>query len=327
MARSEAVHDISLRFDQTVPRQLAHRRALGEVFVADSVEAGDGVYLLAVQVPRAHSLWFDRRVAYHDPLCAVEATRQASFVVVHRHLGVPLGLPFTLRSFQFRIEDLDAYRDTRSSPLEGILQLRLADRHKGGVELGSLSLEGKLTIAGSLAMTVGGEIVFLPEADYEALRAYQRRRKPLGVGKSTVPVRPLKPALVGRFDERNVVIGVPTADAQGDVRFPLVVDDTHPSFFDHEFDHVPGPLIGEAFRQAAIVTACRGGVLRSPVATVAACEAKFSDFGELDALVEISACVRTANQQGATVDVAVYQFGKQIAQGSITLREYPAGAF
>ena len=60
-----------LSFEQTVPCRLAHRRCLGEVFVADTATAGPGEYLAAIQIPRAHTLWSDRVADYHDPLAAV----------------------------------------------------------------------------------------------------------------------------------------------------------------------------------------------------------------------------------------------------------------
>jgi hypothetical protein len=313
---------VSLRFDQTVPRQLAHRRALGEVFVADSAQVADDAYVLALQVPRAHSLWFDRRSDYHDPLSLVEATRQASFVIVHRHLGVPVGLPFTLQSVCFRTDDLGCFVDSRRAPLEGVLSLRVVQRREAGSLQGSLRLAGSVEVGGAQAMTMEGEIVFMSSADYEALRAYQRRRKPLG-GDPSPAVQGLAPADVGRADPRNVVVGEP-AQTAGGLSFPLVVDRTHPSFFDHDFDHVPGPLLGEAFRQAAIVTAYRAGELAVPEAIVTACEAAFSDFAELDAPVQITVSPRRGQAtRRLELDVEVRQLDRRIAEASITLRAYP----
>ena len=62
------------------------------------------------------------------------------------------------------------------------------------------------TIGETVAMTLSGGIVFMPKADYEALREYQRARKPLAGGEPD-QARPLDPELVGRLDRRNVVIG------------------------------------------------------------------------------------------------------------------------
>lgn len=310
-----------LSFEQTVPRSIAHRRALGEVFVADSVQSGDGEFLLAVQVPRAHTLWFDRRVAVHDTLSTAEAARQGAFVVVHRHLGVPVGLPFSLQRFGFEVTDLAAYRDTERDPLEGILRFRLVSRDQRTSEIGSLTFEGDLEIAGARAMTMAGQIFFVPKADYEALRAYQRRRKPLDDGAARAePPRPLDPSQVGRHDPRNVVLGAPRDGG----RFPIVVDQSHPSFFDHGYDHLPGPLIGEAFRQASIVVAARAGALPEPVAAVTRCEASFTDFAEIDAPAECSAEVTSAFEDGrTTVAVGLHQFGRELASGELDLQPFP----
>jgi hypothetical protein len=314
-----------LSFERTVPCSHAHRRALGEVFVADSVAVGADAYLLAIQLPRAHSVWFDRTVPYHDTLSTAEAARQGAFVVVHRHLGVPVGLPFSLRSFEVRIHDLEAYRDDERTPLEGILRFRLSQRDLRGDEIGSLAFEGEVEVGDRLAMTLGGGIMFLPKADYEALREYQRTRKPVA---SAPPERvaPLAPELVGRVDSRNVVIGEGRpAAAAGEARYPLVIDRTHPSFFDHDYDHVPGPLMVEAFRQASLVTATRSGALPSPVAAVTHCEMAFSDFGEFDAVVEISVAP-VAEADGIALSVGAHQFGKQIGAGRIDLRPWPEPA-
>jgi A-factor biosynthesis hotdog domain len=312
-----------LSFEQTVPCSLAHRRARGEVFVADSLEVSEDEFLLAVQVPRAHSLWFDRRAAYHDPFSTAEAARQGAFVVVHRHLGVPRELPFSLQRFKIHVEDLAAYRDNRRSPLEGMLRFRLAEKDMRGPDLGSLTFEGDLTLGESVAMTLSGSIVFVPKSDYEALREYQRARKPLASHGGAAGAKPLAPGLVGRLDRRNVVIGQP-ASAGDEDRYPLVVDRSHPSFFDHDYDHLPGPLIVESYRQAAIVTAVRARAVPSPVVAATACETAFSDFAEFEAGLECSASVRAVRDDGqVAVTVGAHQLGKQIATGEIELNPYP----
>lgn len=311
----------ALSYEQTVPRKLAHRRALGEVFVTDSLELGEGEFQLAIQLPRAHSLWSDHGGDYHDPLSTVEAARQAAFVVVHRHLGVAVGLPFTLQRFSFTVLDIEAYRDDRRSPLEGALRLALV-QHRGGTEgAGSMSFEGQLGVAGVPALSLEGEIVFIAGEDYRALRAFQRRRRGLDERVCCPTPDPASPQLVGRSNAHNVVIGQPARTA-GELRFAVIVDQSHPSFFDHELDHVPGPLLGEAFRQAAIVTACEAGSLRSPLCSVLACEASFATFGELDAelWVEARMC-EPAGIGRAELTVCLIQFGARIAQGTITLAE------
>jgi hypothetical protein len=316
-----------LSFEQTVPRGLVHRAALGEVYVADSLQVGEAEFVLAVQVPRAHCVWFDRRVAYHDPLSTAEAARQGVYVVVHRHVGVPPGLTFSLQRLELRVADLDAYRDGGSSPLQGLLTLRLVSQTKHS-SLGSMSFEGDLSVDGAVAMTLRGDLVFLSPDDYAALRAYQRRRNPPETGLPPAGGPALDAAASGRLDRRNSVLGEPAADGatDGETRYPLIVDQHHPSFFDHGYDHVPGPLIVEAYRQAAIVTAHRSGALPSPVVAITGCEAAFTDFAELDSRIECVAAIDERFDDGRVgVKVGLRQFGKDVSTGHVELRPYPDG--
>ncbi|WP_051950822.1 AfsA-related hotdog domain-containing protein [Actinacidiphila yeochonensis] len=317
---------IRLTHEQTVPRAIAHRRAVGEVFVTDSAAVSDDEFLLAWQIPRAHALWGDRLAPFHDPFAVAEAARQGSFVVVHRHLDIPLDLPFSLQRFAFQVHDLAAFRDDRSWPLQGLLRYRISDRRTRGGDLGSMTLHGEVEIGGAVVMEVGGDVVFLSRADYRALREFQRSRKPLAAEADRSPAEPLPPALVGRADVRNVVVGEPEPlrFPAGLLRYPLVVDRTHPSYFDHDYDHVPGPFVVEGFRQAALLAAGRDGALASPVAAMTGLETTFADFGEFEAPLHYSAEVqpRQEGEPRVHVQVGLHQFGAELAQGRIELTPY-----
>jgi hypothetical protein len=314
---------VQLSYEQTVPRELAHRRAIGEVFITDSAQAGEDEYALAVQIPRAHMLWSDRRPDYHDPFASGEAARQGSFVVIHRHLGIPVGLPFSMRTFEFAVESLNGYQDDQRAPLDGVLHYRLSDKRVSGGQLGSMRIDGEMTINGVLAMRFGGDVVFMSGADYQALRAFQRSRKPIGSGTVPDPVTPLAPGAVGRADGRNVAIGHPL-DAAGPRRFPLVIDLSHPSFFDHGYDHVPGPLCVEAFRQAAIVVAHESSAIPSPVVAMTGCRVAFADFGEYEQNLFCSAELMSHAAGGPVrLRVGLHQFGSELVTGYVELTPYP----
>jgi len=315
-----------LSFEQTVPRTLVHRAALGEVYVADSVQSGEDEFALAIQIPRAHCVWFDRRVPYHDPLSTAEAARQGVYVVVHRYIGVAQGLPFSLQRLALRVENLESYRDRGTSPLQGILALRLVKQTRNAGASGSMTFEGEISVDGTVAMSMRGDLVFLSPDDYEALRAFHRKRNPPGSAPPPAAGPSLDAAATGRLDRRNSVLGEPDVEpsADGGVRYPVIVDQNHPSFFDHSYDHAPGPLLIEAYRQAAIVTAHRAGALSSPAAAIVGCDAAFTHFAELDARIECSALVEERFDDGRVgVKVGLMQFGKEIATGRVELRAYP----
>jgi A-factor biosynthesis hotdog domain len=305
----------ALSFDRTVPRELAHRAAVGEVFVCDSARAGEDEFLLAVQLSRSHRMWSDRRYAYHDPLHTAEAGRQGLFVLLHRYFDVPHGLPMVLRQIGLDVHDLEAYRDGGRAPLDAVFRVRLTDqRYRGGALLG-MAFRGDLTVGDAPAMTMTGDIMMLQRGDYDVLRAHARARKGIRDAGSAAPPKPLDPALLGRYDERNVVIG----DVTGEGRYPILVDQRHPCFFDHPLDHVPGPLILEAYRQAALVTAYRSGALPSPVAALTRCHVNFADYAEFEAPVECTAAVSATTPTHVALDLALYQYGTRIAEATLAL--------
>ncbi|MEV0251809.1 AfsA-related hotdog domain-containing protein [Nocardia sp. NPDC050712] len=313
--------ETGLSFERTVPCALAHRRALGEVFVADTAPAEMDGFLAAIQIPRAHSLWFDRLVDYHDPLSTVEAIRQAMIVVGHRYMSVPAGAPASLQQLEFEVEDLSAYRDQANVPLEGIVRARAGLAGTFGDAAGTF-FEAVLTIGRVRALTLRGGGIQFPAATYQEIRKLQQAGRPMGDESGNATVEPVDPARVGRRDPRNVVVGAALPGDQP--RIPLVVDQRHPSFFDHPYDHVPGPLLIEGCRQAAIVAAVEAGALASPIAAVTACATTFTGFAELGSLIEFSATAHSdADTGGAEVELGVHQFGTQIAHCRIELAPYP----
>ncbi|MBW0274187.1 hypothetical protein ATM97_33245 [Nocardia sp. MH4] len=310
----------TVAFEQLVPAVLAHRRGLAEVYVADTAVVGESEFLVAVQVPRAHSLWFDRLVAYHDPFAALEAVRQSLLVVGQRHLGVPADAPASLQTMSFQVEDLSTFRDTEREPFEGIVRLRPGAAGSGRGYYQDVSFEAVLTVHGASALSVRGSGIAFPREAYDEFRELQRRGRSARAPSGADAPRPLDPALVGRRDPRNVVLA---RDAAG--RLVLVVDRGHPSFFDHQYDHVPGPLLLEAFRQAAVLAATEAGALDSPVAAVLDVTARFSDFAELDSEITCATTIVGDLAMGEiAVQVDLHQFGNTIAVARLELAHYPA---
>ena len=304
-----------LSFEQTVPCKLAHRRCLGEVFVADTATAGPGEYLAAIQIPRAHTLWSDRVADYHDPLAAVEAIRQAMTVLGHRYLGLPLGTALSLQQMTGEIEDHSALRDSGDTPLEGIVRLRTDLGSSGDPGfLADHSFDATLTVGGASALTVRGGGIAFPQETYAEFRAHQRRRRRAADRASAGTPVPVVPELVGRRDARNVVIGV--VESVDGPALRLLVDRRHPSFFDHPYDHVPGPLILEGFRQAALVAA------GAPFA-LATIDATFAGFAELDGPLSVTTQIDADLDFGADVVLTLAQFGTDIAHCRIELAPFP----
>jgi 2-oxo-3-(phosphooxy)propyl 3-oxoalkanoate synthase len=308
------IHPAALGFDRTVPPAAVNRRSTGEVFVTDSDRAGPDEFVVAMRVPRAHALWSDQRAPWHDTVSTVEAFRQAFAVVRHEYLDIPRGTPSGLQRVALSVDDLEVYRDDGTSPLDGVVRVRVT---RSGTH-GAFDISGTFTVGPAVAMTLSFGSVLIPRESYEEIRAYQRSRKPAGT-------RPretgrVDPASVGRRDPANVVIGRAASREPG--RFPVVVDRTHPSFFDRDYDHVPGSLLIEAMRQGVLVTSAEEGLL-PPDATITRAELGFQAFVELDAPAECTVSVtRGPRPRTVMASVGIDQHGGQVAGGTLELTAY-----
>lgn len=300
-----------LSFEQTVPRSLAHRRCLGEVFVTDTAAVGVGEYLAAVQIPRAHLLWSDRRDDQHDPLALVEAVRQAMTVFGHRYLNLPPDTALSLQRAAVDIEDRSALHDDGASPLEGIVRLR-TDLNAGTAYLTDHGFTATVTVGGAAAVSVRGGGIAFPAEAYAQLRQHQladRADNGRGQGSSISRTTAVAPPRVGRRDARNVVVGT------GDSGVELVVDRRHPAFFDHPYDHVPGPLLLEGFRQAAVLAIAETSA--SPVtldAALVTMAAEFSGFAEFHTPLVLASSIERDDEIGcAEIHIDLIQSGVRIA--------------
>lgn len=309
----------ALSYERTVPRGHVHVRALSEIFIADSVRESEDWFVTAFQLPRTHGLWGDRRTEYHDPVVTLEVGRQTVFLVLHHYLEVPREWKFVLRRVDFRVVDLEAYRDDGVAPPEGFSRVqRVAEKRTHGVL--ESSFEGEATIAGRTAMVMSADITVLSGYNFTLLRAKGRGRKPIDSAPLRTDATPLDPALVGRTDPRNVVV-YDVCDDGHEATYGLIVNQAHPAFFDHPHDHVTGSLILELFRQSAIATAHRAEAVSSQ-AMVTACSMSFEQFAELDAETTCQARVTRVTSRGdVLLDLSLHQFGEAIAEARMQISD------
>ncbi|MEU0054146.1 ScbA/BarX family gamma-butyrolactone biosynthesis protein [Streptomyces sp. NPDC006309] len=292
-----------LSFEQTAPRDLVHRRAIGEVLLTDWIRLGANRFAIGAQWPRGHGFYRPVGGRWHDPLLAAESIRQTSSLVSHLFYDLPRDHPTLMTELSI---------DLRADALA-------LDGHPADVEL-TVDCTGVTFRGGHLAgmtMDVGlarGQVPLgrgrmtlncLRPAVYRRLRG-AHAEVPDSLPEPPAPVPPHE---VGRAVEADVVLGRPPADhGTQDARegvWPLRVNWAHPTLFDHPTDHVPGMLLMEAARQAAQRLAGPGAALL-PVMTN-----HFHSYVEFDAPCLVRArlsdgdgtrAVRvTAEQDGALV--------------------------
>jgi len=268
----------SLRFDAAVPRTLAHRASVGEVLPTDTLAVDDDHFLIAAQTPRSHLLFNDGPDRFHDLLVIVETVRQGGTVVAHQFLDMPLDRAFVLRAAEVEAVDTDAWR-TGPAPSQIVADLRVSDVVRRNGVIARMSADATVTIDGALAAHGGGAMVAVPLSAHQAVRPPSLKKLATS---AAVDGSPVLPDRVGRRSRRNVVITEPGAvGGDGGRTCQLLVDTTHPHFFDHPQDHVPGTLMLEAFRQAAVAVAADLAGVDADELFVTRCAAAFLRYAEL----------------------------------------------
>lgn len=311
---------------RTIPRELAHRRSVSEVFVCDRARIAPEQFVIAVQMPRAHTLWSDGHHGYHDTLMAAEAIRQAAIMAGHDYFEISTDTVMVARTFDLAVLAPEAFRNDRRNPLEGVLLFTVSPMNPGSDRPSGLTFETTMLIGARPAMTMSGSLIIATASDFALVRAMSRaqrgrRPQPMPAAVGEIPA----PAAVGRASRQNMAIRVVT-EPPGAERISVLVDLDNPVFFDHQLDHVPGQLITEAIRQAAThgLSRVSGGVVAG-VPMVTGGRAAFEGFAELDAPAELDVTVHPlASRPGAyQVDAVVVQLNKQI--GAVALQmEFPA---
>lgn len=265
------------RFEATIPRVLAHKRAVEEIFLTDIVVVDRSLerILACAQLPRSHALYNEVENGIHDLLLILEIGRQGMTIYGHLRLDVKKETAFVMSGLQVEVTDLEALRQG-DGPAELVLDVPSADeRRDSRGRVRGYRLEGIGEIDGRRAIEMTGEALLIPTALYERARSV-RVEEGTEVPPAPDPVDPIR---VGRRSPRNVVVG-DAVSSDGELRCSLIAAPTHPSFFDHPLDHVPGMLMLEAARQGALLYVGERGW--SPAeAVLDACQAHFTQYAAL----------------------------------------------
>ncbi|MEC3955941.1 ScbA/BarX family gamma-butyrolactone biosynthesis protein [Nocardia sp. CDC153] len=281
---------------RTIPRSLAHRHAVSEVFVTSLEAEATDMFVVGAQLPRMHGHYGDHAGVlgrHHDLIAVMEAARQASIAVTHEFYDVPTDRAFLVRTFNGSGIDSAAW-EIGAAPADLEMRVRALRKHHRGETLEGLDLVLEISSRGVIMGTVDGSFSWVDPRQWAAIRAGYRKHLGLGPFETAASAGPrAAAALVGRENPRNVVIGVPEA-TEFRARAAVVADTTHPILFDHQLDHVPGNLLIEACRQTALTT--MGPELPRLISVTSA----FDQFVELD-LPAVCVAERTDSGVEATV--------------------------
>ncbi|MFE4453036.1 ScbA/BarX family gamma-butyrolactone biosynthesis protein [Streptomyces sp. NPDC056796] len=316
-----------LEFYRTIDRRMVHRASVAEVFVTGLQETAELSFRCAAQLPVSHAYFNDHTgsPAPDDPLLLLEICRQASIYGAHRQLGVPLATTFMVGDWSIRLCGTDGPA-TGDRPGELILSETMTPAYDRRKRLTAVRFDIGLTMWGRPLGSAHIRVSSAPTPQYAALRHMQRGSTP----PTTSAFRAVDdrhdavaPARVGRLDPANVVLaGAGTRVDEETLSATLAPDFGNGGLFDHDYDHIPAMVLMEAARQSAILLEreLRPDDGTSGLASVAALDASFSRFAELDSPVRVSAAPDRREGLPRRLSVSLGQSGSPVAAIGVTLR-------
>lgn len=253
----------------TVPRELVHRAALAEVFLTGMCRRAEDRFHVTAQLPRGHSFFSPIAGTHYDPMLICETIRQVGSYVAHEAFDVPLGHQFLLWGLDYTT--VPEHLVIGDAPADLDLDVVCTEVRRRGTQLQSLRYEVTARHNGIVVATGDVGYNVASPAVYRRLRGDQFDRRP----QPSLPANPLQPAQVGRCSPFDVVLAAAPQQGTG-ATWQLRYDTRHPVLFDHPGDHLPGMVLLEAARQAAVALTPAPAVLP---ASVTSTYQRYAEFG------------------------------------------------
>jgi hypothetical protein len=272
-----AARSLTPRLTTTVPREYVHRAAVSEVLLTGWEAAAEPTgpdrpdeFAVSAQWPRSHS-FFTQSGGYQDPMLLIESVRQIGSLLAHAEFGVPFGHQFLMWDMFFKTCPELLVAD--AVPTEVELRTVCRDIVRKGRVLGGMRYDVTVLRDGKALASAGAAFSCTSPAVHRRLRA----GRPTTTDRVVPPA--IDPAAVGHSDDRHVLLAEPEPGSASGIgeRWELRVDTAHPTFFDHPVDHIPGMVLLEAARQAALVST------GMPDALLLGLESNFARYAEFDA--------------------------------------------
>ncbi|CAM5317814.1 ScbA/BarX family gamma-butyrolactone biosynthesis protein [Streptomyces narbonensis] len=280
-----------------VPGEFVHRSDPTDIFPTGWTRLAENRFSVSARWPAAHPFFSPVAGDLHDPVLVAETIRQATMLVAHAELGVPLDEQFVMWGLGYTVDPETLAVGGRSS--EVTVDLLCSDVVRRGSSVRSMRVDMMLTRDGRHLAT-GSALTRCTSA-----LAYRRiRGERLAALGRPVPLIPgVAPQLVGRESSKDVVLGAGARPGQWQLR----INTAHGTLFRRPNDHVPGMVLLEAARQAATLTTGSSAFLPAVM------ESSFSRYAELDSPCWIEPqIVRTADPSTTTVLVTGRQDGGEV---------------
>ena len=294
-----AVIETSAPLEHVSIQTLVHKRFPENVLLTGIRALADDHFICTGRVPTAHPVFNDgNRTPHQDVLFYTEAGRQVSLAVTHTFLNVSLEDVFIFEGSQGAVTPAIWRSPLEPAPDSVVIDIKIREtvrRRNNSVT----------RVVAEYCMSVGNEHVFGGTGAWSIQSAalFKRLRRtsadaadaadlPQTHGDEHAGLRHPYPP--------NVVISAPeyTHDRSA-VSASLIVDRTHPYFFDHPCDHVPGMLLLEGCAQLSLGAFAQTGLAPSRRAAIIAYDIDFTQFVECSLPTLLTARV-SADQGGGS---------------------------
>ena len=300
------VETVRVRSEQETLRQLVHKRTSQNVLLTGISTSGTDRFGCTGRLPDDHQFFNDAgRTPRKDILFYTELGRQASLAISHAFLGVSAEDVFIFEGSEARLTDavwVPAFQFTPGPVAIDIAINEITRRRTNAVS----------RVVAEHTMSIGGEPVFRGTGAWTAQPAalFQRLRK-------TSPIGSMRASLDGARQQMasNVVIAAPPRGAdRTSFTTSLIVDYTHPYFFDHPCDHIPGMLLLEGCAQLALAAFAEATSVSAARSAVSAYRMNFLQFVECGRPITLAAQVNAEDD----VEIAISQ--SDVVCGTTTMR-------
>ncbi|MEV4427857.1 ScbA/BarX family gamma-butyrolactone biosynthesis protein [Streptomyces sp. R-07] len=268
-----------------VPGEFVHRADPADIFPTGWTQLRENRFSVAARWPAAHPFFSPVAGDRHDPVLVAETIRQATMLVAHAELGVPVDDQFVMWDLHFTADPEALAVDGLPSDVTVDIAFSGLDGRRGRPR--NLPTTVRITRGGRLLATGGGL------AGYTSALAYRRLRgeRMAALGRPVPLIQGVAPHLVGRRRPQDVVLGPGAWAGQWQLR----IDTGHAILFRRKNDHVPGMTLIEAARQAATIAVGGGAFLPTGV------DISFERYAELDSPCWIEAEVVSGPDPSTTV--------------------------
>jgi len=290
-------------------RELVHKRLPENVFVESHTRRGEREFTSRCVFVTAHRLYNDSVSGLSAAGYVVEAARQANLAICHEFFDVPLSAGFLVTALDWCFTAPRPFVVQTLEPFEVRTEIVEAVTRRGA--LAKITARSHLFDGDGLEFFEGEASFLITSRSLTARGQHTEAVERLGT--------PASPASVQVYSPENVFVSAPIHGAEAPDRTLLMVDTAHPYFFEHENSHVPGMLLLEAGKQAAVYSALgRFPIVGDCYADLYRGEARFGRFAELHRTTAIS-CVfgRLSEAEGgfvAPVEVEFEQAGRELGR-------------